>query len=94
MSSRELSEWMAYYNLEPWGEAEMDLRFGVLCALTANIHRAPGRPAADPRTFMPSEWRQKAAERQDWRVMKALLIGSIRVHNQRIEKEQRKQSAR
>lgn len=39
ISSRELTEWMCYFALEPWGEERADLRMGILASLTAEIHR-------------------------------------------------------
>lgn len=36
MSSRELSEWMAFSSLEPFGEIREDYRAGLLCATIAN----------------------------------------------------------
>lgn len=35
----QLQSWQAYYAIEPWGEERADLRNGMLCALTLNIHR-------------------------------------------------------
>ena len=34
MSSKELSEWQAFYAIEPFGEARQDLRFALM---TANL---------------------------------------------------------
>lgn len=39
MSSREFSEWIAYYNLEPFGSNVEDLRHAQLMALLANANR-------------------------------------------------------
>jgi len=32
MDNRELLEWMAFYNIEPFGEERMDLRFALMTA--------------------------------------------------------------
>lgn len=37
MSSREFAEWMAYMQVEPFGEQRMDYRFGILGAALGNI---------------------------------------------------------
>jgi len=34
ITSKELSEWQAFYNIEPFGEERMDLRFALM---TANL---------------------------------------------------------
>jgi len=53
MSSRELSEWMAYEAIDgPVGPQRDDLRAGVVAATMANCHRAKG-PAFKPQDFMP-----------------------------------------
>lgn len=39
MTSAEFNEWMAYYELEPFGELIADMRFGESAALLANINR-------------------------------------------------------
>lgn len=39
ISSREFTEWLAYYQLEPFGEIVADLRHGVAAALLANVNR-------------------------------------------------------
>lgn len=55
ISSRELSEWMAYAQLEPWGEMRADLRAGIVASTMANTARDPKKrkkPFA-PEEFMP-----------------------------------------
>ncbi|MCL5995491.1 MAG: DUF4035 domain-containing protein [Chloroflexi bacterium] len=55
MSSREFSEWMAYYNLEPFGEERADLRMAMLASLIANVNRDPRKHSKpfEPKDFMP-----------------------------------------
>lgn len=36
MSSRELSEWMAFSSIEPFGEVREDYRAGLICSVIAN----------------------------------------------------------
>jgi len=65
ISSRELSEWMAYYELEPWGTVPADYRAGIVAAVTANANRDPKRqrrPFA-PQDFMPV-WSRPQPRRQ------------------------------
>ena len=53
ISSRELSEWMAYYMLEPFGAERDNLHAGLVAAMVHNVNRDPkrGKPA-DPKDFM------------------------------------------
>lgn len=57
ISSAEFTEWMAFYELEPFGDLVADLRHGTATSLLANINRdSKARP--DPYTaedFIP--WR-------------------------------------
>ena len=53
MSSRELSEWMAYERVDgPVGPQREDLRAGIIAATVANCHRSKG-VAFKPTDFMP-----------------------------------------
>ena len=63
ISSRELTEWQAYYSLDPFGEDRADLRAGIIAATTANMLRAKGAKGYKPQDFMP----RFEKPRQDWR---------------------------
>lgn len=53
ISSRELSEWMVYYMLEPFGAERDNLHAGLVAAMVHNVNRDPKRgKAADPADFM------------------------------------------
>lgn len=52
MSSRELSEWMAYARVEPFGEERADLRSGIVASILANVHRPKGRKPLKPEDFV------------------------------------------
>ncbi|MDR5881122.1 DUF4035 domain-containing protein [Caballeronia sp. LZ032] len=53
INSVEFADWMAFYNIEPFGERIADIRMGMLAATTANIHRDPKTKAFEPADFMP-----------------------------------------
>jgi hypothetical protein len=53
VGSDELTEWMAFYQLEPFGEVRADLRSGVVAATFANAHRSKDSRAFTPEDFMP-----------------------------------------
>lgn len=55
ISSRELTEWQAYYRLEPFGEERADLRAGIIASTMANTARDPKKHSKpfEPREFMP-----------------------------------------
>lgn len=64
ISSRELTEWMQYYELEPFGEERADLRAAIVAATVANANRRKGKRAFKPADFMPRFKQQ--AEPQSW----------------------------
>ena len=55
MSSREFTEWLAYYRLEPFGPEADDARLAQLLALIANVNRDPKRRRTPwtPDDFLP-----------------------------------------
>lgn len=53
ISARELTEWMAYYEVEPFGEARDDLRMGIICSTIANVNRGKGGRVFKPEDFIP-----------------------------------------
>src|SRR5690554_3321002 len=64
MDSRELTEWAAFFALEPWGTETEDWRAGLVSASIANANRDPRDTPQpyQPRDFMP---RRKIQEEQD-----------------------------
>jgi hypothetical protein len=68
MSSREFSEWMAFHDLEPFGEERADLRAGIVASTVANANRDPKkkRKAYKPEDFMPKFKRTTDRQRTPW----------------------------
>lgn len=65
MSARELSEWMAYDRIDPFGEERGDLRAGILASLLANINRDRKKKSDpfSPLDFMPVVQRNQEIDR-------------------------------
>jgi len=77
MTSLQLSEWMAYNEIEPFGEEREDLRMGILASTMANINRSSGKKPYKPRDFMPvfkvgTETPEEAGRRLEARARRAL----------------------
>lgn len=53
MSSEELTEWMAYDQLEPIGAYRLDMVGGIISSILANQNRKRGAHAYKPQDFMP-----------------------------------------
>lgn len=65
LTSAELTEWLAYEQLEPWGEERMDWRFAVLDSLLANQWRGRGDRPVMPEAFVPDfDGGREALERE------------------------------
>lgn len=67
ISSRELTEWQAFYRLEPFGEERADLRAGIIASTMANTARDPKqrRKPFEPREFMPEFDGEDAPDEED-----------------------------
>ena len=53
IDSRELSEWMAFYSLEPFGDIRGDLQAGIVASTIANANSGKGSRTFQPADFMP-----------------------------------------
>lgn len=64
MSSCEFSEWMAFFQLQPYGEWRADFRTASVMALIANVNRDPKKTSEfTPQDFMP-DFEKALDERQ------------------------------
>jgi len=53
MSSRELTEWMVFYGIRPFGEDREDFRMGQICSTVAAPYTAKGHDPLAPKDFIP-----------------------------------------
>ena len=91
MSSRLFAEWMAYFDLEPWGEIMADARNASLMALLANIHRGEGQSA-----YRVDDFRMMADRPpQTWQEQKAMFNAlTVGLSAKRAAAKQRRKPAR
>ena len=59
MSSVELVEWMAFYNLEPFGSDAEFLGHAITAATIANVNTPKGKKRHQPQDFMPKFGKKK-----------------------------------
>lgn len=73
ISSRELSEWMVYYGMEPFGVERGDLQAGIVASTIANVHRDSKKQKKpfEPQDFMPDF--EAAGQKKQGRTMDQLL---------------------
>ena len=62
IDSRELTYWMAYYKVEPWGARMDDIRMGMIASTIANCNRDPKRK---PDPFQPIDYIPWAQDRPE-----------------------------
>jgi hypothetical protein len=77
ISSRELTEWSIYYQLEPFGSQIDLLGNAITSATVANVNRRKGSRAFKPADFMP-EFDKKAQtveEQMQFAVMLTAAMG-------------------
>jgi hypothetical protein len=60
MSSQELTEWLAFYTLEPFGGETQYVGHAITAATVANSNRGKGKKAAKVEDFMPKFGPKKA----------------------------------
>jgi len=53
IDSRELSEWQAFFSIEPMPEQRSDYRSGVIASVIANTNRGKNTKPFEPKDFIP-----------------------------------------
>lgn len=68
VSSRELAEWAAYYQSDPFGDERADLRAGIVASVIANVNRDAKKRAKpfEPGDFMPKFNAGAPVGKQTW----------------------------
>lgn len=63
MTYEEFQHWLALMEIEPVGEQRMDLRFAMLAALIANVHRDSEKRSQAYKLddFLPDFWNERPA---------------------------------
>jgi hypothetical protein len=78
MPHREFLDWVALYQIEPWGETRADMNAAMLASLTANLNRDKKKRSKPfgPADFMPDFWRRmrEPAHRAEGVASKAMAI--------------------
>ena len=72
LTSYQLSGWMAYHSIEPFGEWRADLRQAITSMVVANANRGKKQRAFKVKDFMPFDKPRKRRQ-QTPEEMKAML---------------------
>ena len=80
MTSWEFSHWIAYYEMDPWGDERADLRNAMMCATMANIHRKKGSRRITIGDFMPrfGEKQEQDPEQMRKSFVRAMMGSGVR----------------
>ena len=73
LSSVQVAEWIAYYNLEPFGFTTDWLRTGVVAAMIANVNRKKGTKAAMPEDFVPNKRKKRQSVSEQRSVLQQIV---------------------
>lgn len=73
LDSRQISEWMAYYAIEPFGQYPEYLRAGIIAATIANVHQGKKGRRFTAEDFMPKEPSASRPKKQSVAEMKAIM---------------------
>jgi len=78
ISSRELTEWMAFSQLEPFGAEAGYVGHAITASTVANVNRGKGQKAYDVQDFMPTMGKkepQTVAEMIQFAEMYTIALG-------------------
>ena len=82
IDSKELSEWAAFYSLEPFGYIRSDLQAGIISSTIANCNRQKNSRSFKPTDFMPFGEHTKP-KTMSGEEMKAVMMGIAEKQNKK-----------
>ena len=78
MSSRELSEWMAFYRIEPFGDVRGDVQAAVIAQSTLAPHMDKGKKPPELVELMPFTDNKKEQTQDDMQSMCQAFAGAFK----------------
>lgn len=72
-NSRELSEWIAFDRISPFGDKRADVRTGVLGSTMVNIWKGRGGKPAEIEDFIPDFTKNRGRKKQTWEDQKKIV---------------------
>ena len=81
IDSKELSEWAAFYSIEPFGYFRSDMQAGIIASTIANCNRQKNSRSFKPMDFMPfgNHVKQNVMSGEE---MKAVMMGIAEKQNE------------
>ena len=87
LTSRDISDWIAYSVVEPFGSEKEDSRFGVLACLYANAHRKKGQKSLTVNDFFPRYGEKQKQTADDHKAMMNLLVAETKGRKKSTDKD-------
>ena len=78
LTSGELTDWLAYYSIEPWGEERADLRSAIIAAIMSNRWRGKNERPRKIEEFMPFTIQPEKSETAMLQIVKEAISGASR----------------
>jgi hypothetical protein len=78
LSSRQIAEWMAWFQRHPFGQDHTDLLLAQLTAVIDNRLRSKGDRSSKPKDFLPFERNRPQSTEEIKHTLRGILYGSRR----------------
>jgi hypothetical protein len=88
LTPRQLIEWRAFANLEPFGEEAHYWRAGLIAAAAINPHRARGKKAVSPEELMPNIYSRTADAKQSVQQIRDVMVGAMKTTTKKRERDE------
>ena len=66
---KELIEWMAFYEISPFGDERSDFQAGVIASTVANVNKRKNRKPYRPQDFMFKPSKKKQTVDEQWQII-------------------------
>ncbi len=77
ISSREFTQWLAFYRLDPFGGYRQDVHAGIIASTIANVNRSRKTKAFKVEDFVVG-WNEPPKPKQSVQSMKANLMAAFK----------------
>lgn len=64
IDSKELTDWKAYYQIEPFGVEQDYIQAGIISSVIANVNRGKNSTPYKPSDFVPSSFKAQIQKKQ------------------------------
>ena len=85
IDSRDITDYIAYYQIEPFGTEQDFLQAGIVASTVANVNRGKNTQPFKPQDFVPSSFKAKIVKKQSAEDMK-FIFGQMAVKKPKKEK--------